>query len=49
MAQTKPEDDPMFGKIVRGSQTWHQHQQDINHLETGMDPDTGEQTSTDDD
>lgn len=31
------EDDPMFGKIVKGAQAWHKHQQDIAHASAGVD------------
>ncbi len=30
-----PANDPMFGKIVKGAQAWHQHQQDVAHLSAG--------------
>lgn len=40
--------DPMFGKIVNAANSWHKHQQDIEHASSGVDPETGEEIKDDD-
>lgn len=49
MSNSDIADDPMFGGVVRGSNAWAQHQQDIAHQSAGIDPDTGKPVSTEDD
>lgn len=42
-------EDPMFDGIVKGSQAWHKHQQDIANASAGVndDQDTGDEETPD--
>ena len=41
-----PESDSMFGAIVRGANRHHQRQQEEAHRNAGVDPGTGQATSS---